>query len=166
MKHTLPIAFLLLAACQSTGAPPVDENARKELFTAVSALEGTWQRSDPTGALSTTRFAISSGGSVVIETMFPGTEHEMTNVYSLDGDSLVMTHYCAMGNQPRMRSKGLKDGRIDFTYVDATNLKSPDEHRMTRAVFSFPDASHLVQDWTSKEGGKDVVSHFEFSRTK
>jgi len=77
-----------------------------------------------------------------------------------------MTHYCSMGNQPRMRSKGLENGRLDFSYVDAANLKSADAHVMTRLVMSFPDPDHLVHDWTSKQGATEHVGHFEFKRTK
>jgi hypothetical protein len=77
-----------------------------------------------------------------------------------------MTHYCSMGNQPRMRAKGLEKGRLAFSYVDATNLRSPDEMRMTRLVMSFPDSEHLVQEWTSKAGDKENVGRFTFSRKK
>ncbi len=44
--------------------------------------------------------------------MYPGMEHEMTNMYTLDGNTLVMTHYCAGGNQPRMRATGVENGRV------------------------------------------------------
>ena len=44
----------------------------------------------------------TGGGSAVTETLFPGTAHEMMSVYHMDGDDLVLTHYCAGGNQPRM----------------------------------------------------------------
>ena len=40
-------------------------------------------------------FRVTSAGSVVQETMFPGSDHEMVNMYSVDGDKLLMTHYCA-----------------------------------------------------------------------
>ncbi len=62
-------------------------------------------------------FKLLSGGSAVRETMFPGTDHEMTNMYHLDGHDLVLTHYCAEGNQSRMRAKpGGKNNVLEFKF--------------------------------------------------
>ena len=59
-------------------------------------------------------FRVSSNGSAVRELMYPGTEHEMTNMYTLEGNTLVMTHYCAGGNQPHMRASKFENGRLAF----------------------------------------------------
>jgi hypothetical protein len=87
-------------------------------------------------------------------------------LYHPDGASLLMTHYCSMGNQPRMRSKGLEKGKLDFAYVDATNLASAEQMRMTHLVMSFPDPDHLVEEWTGKEGAKEHVGRFTLTRKK
>jgi hypothetical protein len=50
--------------------------------------------------------------------------------------------------------------------VDAANLKSPGEHRMTRLVVTFKDADHLTQEWTSREGEKEHLGRFEFTRQR
>ena len=43
-----------------------------------------------------------SGGTAVEERIFAGTPKEMITVYHGDGSNRVlMTHYCALGNQPR-----------------------------------------------------------------
>ena len=52
------------------------------------------------------RYAVTAGGSAVVETVFPGSPHEMVTVYHADGPDLVLTHYCVEGNQPRMRARG------------------------------------------------------------
>lgn len=170
MKHTLLVALLLLAACQS--APnaavhenaPVDEEARKELFTAISGLAGTWQRSDPTGAISSTRFALSSGGSVVVETMFPGTEHEMTNMYSLDGNSLVMTHYCAGGNQPTMRATAMVGNQLSFRSEGVRDLQAADEAYMGEMTLVFLADGTVEQRWIGmKEGAPDPGHEMTFT---
>ena len=77
-----------------------------------------------------------------------------------------MTHYCSIGNQSRMRAQRLEGGRLDFAYLDSSNVRSPDEHRMTHLVLSFPDADHLVQEWTAKAGAQEHVGRFEFTRKK
>jgi hypothetical protein len=65
-----------------------------------------------------------------------------------------------------MRSKGLEGGRLAFSYVDAANLKGADDHVMKSLVLGFPDADHLVQEWTSKQGAQEHVARFEFKRRK
>lgn len=65
-----------------------------------------------------------------------------------------------------MRSKGLENGKLAFTYVDAANLKSKDEMRMTVLVLTFKDADHLHADWTHNAAGKEDVGRFEFARKK
>lgn len=51
------------------------------------------------------RYEVGSGGTIVRELLFPGTEHEMLSVYHLGGGQLVATHYCAVGNQRASSSR-------------------------------------------------------------
>src|SRR5439155_8435497 len=72
----------------------------------LKKLSGTWVATDKDGKPTSevvSVFRVTSAGSAVHETIFPGTDHEMVSVYHLDGKDLVMTHYCALGNQPRMK---------------------------------------------------------------
>jgi len=160
LRIVLPAIVLLGLALPLAAAEKADPSWEK-LKTLVGEWEGTYE-----GKSARVSYALVSNGTVLMESMETDDATQMVTLYHPDGTSLLMTHYCAMGNQPRMRSKGFKDGRIDFTYVDATNLKASDADRMTRLVVSFPDASHLVQEWTSMEGPKEIVSRFEFVRKK
>ena len=70
-------------------------------------------------------YRLTAGGSALIETLFPGTPHEMVSVYHGDGDDLVMTHYCMLGNQPTMRSEDGPDANpITFEFDGGTGIKS------------------------------------------
>ena len=40
-------------------------------------------------------YRVTASGTMVIETMFAGEPHEMINMYTVDGDSLIATHYCS-----------------------------------------------------------------------
>ncbi|HUY92931.1 MAG TPA: hypothetical protein VMV10_29645 [Pirellulales bacterium] len=74
---------------------------------------------------------VTSAGSAIEETLFPGGDHEMVTMYFIDGDKLLLTHYCALGNQPQMQAEPGEDAkRIAFKFVGATNLKSADELHM------------------------------------
>ena len=131
----------------------------------LRSLVGTWQGTYE-GKTARLSYALVSNGTALMETMDAPDSTQMVTLYHPDGASLLLTHYCAAGNQPRMRAEGMEAGRLAFTYVDATNLKSPDDHRMTRLVLTFTDANHLAQEWTSEEGGKKNVALFEFTRQR
>lgn len=50
--------------------------------------------------------------------------------------------------------------------MDAASLASPAAPHMRRLILSFPDSSHLVQEWTSTQGAQEHVGRFEFTRKK
>src|SRR3989304_768334 len=64
----------------------------------------------------------TDGGSAILETLFPGTPHEMVSVYYDDGGKLGMTHYCMLGNQPQMTLKKADGNRIDLVFVSGGNI--------------------------------------------
>jgi hypothetical protein len=113
-------------------------------------------------------YKVTSGGSAVVETIAPGTEHEMITVIYPDGDSLLLTHYCMLGNQPHMQAKPKAgDHTVAFEFIKATNLKSDKDMYMRNVTFTFVDKDHLKTEWTNynegKEAGKAV---FELTRKK
>ena len=68
----------------------------------------------------------------------------MMTVYYLDGDRLLLTHYCMAGNQPRMQARAFnpETGEVDFEFLDATNL-APGGGHMHNAKFRVADNDHL-----------------------
>ena len=46
---------------------------------------------------------------------------------NVDGEDLMMTHYCSLKNQPRMRASMPSEHakRLAFSFVDASNLQTP-----------------------------------------
>lgn len=157
MKTLLLLPALILgAACASTGESltvvEADDALRAPMFDAVAALEGRWVSTTPHGEMVHV-FEVTSAGSAIREIMAPGTEHEMTNMYTLDGNSLSMTHYCGAGNQPFMRARRLDGDRLEFESVSVRDLKDPDEHYMGAMTLVFVSAEHVQQHWTSIIGG-------------
>jgi len=141
------------------------ETAGNPAWEKVKSLVGEWEGTVE-GKPSQISYRAVSNGTAVMETIHGPDAAEMVSVYHPDGGSLLMTHYCSMGNQPRMRAKGIENGKLAFTYVDATNIASPEQLRMTRLVMSFPDPDHLVEEWTAKEGAKEQTERFTFARKK
>lgn len=129
-------------------------------FDQIASLAGEWRLTDDSGRVlegdhaATTRFDVTSAGSVVREIMFAGQPHEMTNTYHFDGEQLVVTHYCAMGNQPRMRAFEVSPGRIAFKLDNVTNLTAKDQVVMGSLVIEMPTPDTVRETWTSSQGGK------------
>lgn len=158
LRALLPVALLgslALASCQSA-APRVvaaDAIVRDALFTPLTALVGVWEgRSDEMPLRH--EFALTAGGSAVREIMFPGEDHEMTNLYALDGNSLVMTHYCGAGNQPTMRATSIVGGVMRFAFESIADLKSADAIYMGDMTLKIIDENHIEQHWNSLRNGE------------
>ena len=163
-RHTfvlLTLAFLCLLFNSALG-----QSRASAGFDKLKSLAGEWQAILPDGKVHKVVYEIASGGSAVVETLKPPNEPSMMSVYHLDGDKLVMTHYCSAGNQPRMRVvvTGADIKSLNFTFVDATNLSKSSDGHMHSLTITFKDKDHIRHEWTWREGGKDILSVFEFAR--
>lgn len=136
---------------------------------SLKRLAGEWTGAGPDGKPAVTRFRVSAAGSIVHETLFPDTDHEMITIYHMDGKDLVLTHYCALGNQPRLKCDDPSDAKkISFKSVGGTNMKMDDMH-MGRAVITFVDPDHFEAQWCACSGGKPDEGHkvhLKFTRKK
>jgi hypothetical protein len=148
---------LLAVAIPATGeekATPV--NVKR--FEALKQLAGEWVevgKEGKPGDKVVSSIRVTSAGTAVQETLFPGSDHEMVTMYHLDGDDLVLTHYCSLGNQPRLRAEPGKDvDRIVFKFVGAGNLKSSDDHHINGATFTLDGKDHFKAEWVSCKEGK------------
>lgn len=163
-----------LIGCAAGGRAKVVPAATAEqsalLLDQVKALEGTWEMTDDQGTKFVAAvFTVSSSGSVVREVMFPGSPHEMTNVYHMDGPTLVMTHYCAAGNQPRMRATATRPGEIALKFDSVTNLKAADEKYMGELTITMSGPDKVDAAWKSFVRGETVADHspvFTMTRKK
>lgn len=151
-RPTLFLWTLALTGCATSNLKVVEPSraSDKATFERLCALAGTWQSTDPEGKVfEAAVFKVSSNGSSVVETMFPGSPFEMTNVYHLDGPSVVLTHYCAAGNQPRMRATNTGGERVAFEFDSVSNVTDASAEVMSSLDVHFVDADHIVQTWGS-----------------
>src|SRR5262245_31534163 len=120
---SLALAALLASAFPLKAAAPTGSGAAG--LDRIKTLAGEWVAAEDNEMVRkgdlVSRYVVSSAGTAVVETVFPGSQHEMVTVYHLDGSDLVLTHYCMEGNQPRMRAKKADGARIDFTFEGGTN---------------------------------------------
>jgi len=152
-----------LALLASTAAADGDEPVEaKAVLERLKGLAGTWVFTDvPEGLVGTkVLYRVTAAGSAVVEEQFPGSDHEMVSIYHLDGDELLMTHYCAAGNQPRLKldrsASSLEDLRFGFD--GGTNLDpARDLHiHEARIRLDGADEGRLTSDWTAFQDGKPM----------
>lgn len=161
-----------LAGCSGAGPKPVQpatQEQQAQLLDRFKALEGEWTMPDEKGVPQLAAvFKVTSAGFAVREVMFPGTPHEMTNMYHMDGQSLVMTHYCAIGNQPRMRATGASGNRVEFGPDSVTNFLPSHEGYMGSVVVEFKNENEVTYFWKhlNREGKSDAAHDPAFVLTR
>ncbi len=137
-------------------------------FEKLKSLVGTWENKHDDGAVTTVTYKVVSSGSAIVETMSYGKEPDaMVTIYHLDGAKLMMTHYCGAGNQPRMVAEASADpSTLTFKYLDATNLKSPDDGHMHGLTVTFDGPDRFSQSWAWKAKGQESSEVFKYRRRK
>jgi hypothetical protein len=155
-------SFSLLVAAALAVALTVnaraEEKDKKSQLDVLKSLAGEWTGKAKHGDAehdATVTYRVTAGGSAVEETEFPGTEHEMVTLYHMDGDDLVLTHYCMLHNQPRMKAeRGGGGKKLTFKFVSAGNLKSDKEAHMHDMTLDVIDDNHIKATWTMYADGK------------
>ncbi len=139
----------------------------------MKKLAGTWVVADKDGkptAEVQSIIKVTAGGSAVQETIFPGQPMEMVSIYTADGADLVMTHYCILGNQPRMKADPKsKSNEIVFHFAGGGNLDPNKDKHMHEATLTFVDADHIEVKGTGWENGapcKDMCCGMKLVRKK
>ncbi|MGC2183021.1 MAG: hypothetical protein WA637_07070 [Terriglobales bacterium] len=155
------IAITLLFVLATTAA--FAASAAQKSFEELKALDGSWEGTVKNGQPVEVDYRLTSGGSALMSEI-KGKE-DMITMFHLDGDRLLMTHYCGAGNQPRMVASASPDGKtFTFSFLDATNLATPDAAHMHRLVISMPDANHHTEEWVFTDHGKEVKEVFDLRR--
>ncbi len=151
-----------LGACSSS-KPVITvkaDTATSTKFERIKALEGIWTTTDQDGDGTpdqTAVYKVVSGGSAVMEHMFPNTPHEMITMYSMDGTKLVVTHFCALENTSMMASVPVNQGNaVRFKFFDGMNVNSEMDQYMGEMSMVFSGENNFEQQWTSFQEGKPV----------
>jgi hypothetical protein len=158
------VAALAASATAAALAAPVPAAAAKAAspaFERFKALAGEWVAAED-GEMArkgdlVARFALTGGGSALVETVFPGSPHEMVTVYHPDGPDIVLTHYCAEGNQPRMRARAAGGSRFDFEFDGGTNIDPRRDRHMHSATLELLGDDEIRTVWTELAEARPVL---------
>ena len=161
--RTAVLSVLLLSGLNLLAQSPSQKS-----FDLIKSLAGSWEGKNQMGDPIQVSYRLTAGGSAVMSeilSQMQGKQEDMISMIHMDGDRLLLTHYCAAGNQPRMQATLSPDGRsIRFDFVDATNLASRDTPHMTSVVFKFVDSNRHIEEWHFQAPGKEVVQKFDLQK--
>ena len=172
-RIVLAISLAAVAGGCAQWKPAVADSGSGDtaLFESLKKLEGRWESPDvdkdgkPDAA---TVYRVTSGGSAVEETLFPGAPHEMIDLYNVNKGKLTVTHYCMLGNQPRLAAtRESTPQKLVFHLVDGMNLEPARDRHMGALTLTIADPDHIKQEWVSFAEGKPGETHVvEYTRAK
>lgn len=166
LRFSWLVGVVLLGIAQVVAAEDKVEKAPAKTATGIEQLKslaGEWYAADekgnPTEKLVSV-FKVTAAGSAVQETIFPGSPHEMVTVYHADGKDVVLTHYCAMGNQPKMKLDPKSPAKqLKFLFAGGSNFDPAKDMHMHEGSITLVDDNHIEWKWQGYMDGKADDGH-------
>jgi hypothetical protein len=150
---------------------PIDKTQSKIIFERFKKMAGHWEGQSTAGWEGTTETRVIARGSVVMNISRFNDEPEegMATMLFMDGDRLLLTHYCEAGNQPTLVASGIDQAgnSVEFLFLNATNLPSRDKGHMDHVIYTFQDDTHFTSRWTWYSKGKETwLEEITYQKTK
>lgn len=161
------VIWLGLAGPVAHAIDKQDTNAAAA-FNKLKTLTGNWEATSERGRVTSSYEVIANGSTLVERVNVPG-EGEMLTVYHLDGNRLVLTHYCTAGNQPHMQAEVYDpaSNQLVFNFAGGGNLSNPNTGHMHHVLYKFASADAFTTNWAFQENGKPkFVENIEYHRVK
>jgi len=149
-----------------------DALAKNEVaaFERLKKLAGPWTGRSTKGWIDRNEIEVIAAKSVILMRGEDAHRNEvMATAIHMDGQRLVLTHYCVAGNQPRLVASEISDDgrRIVFTFLDGTGMASRDTGHMDKVVFQLLDDDHYTTQWTwYAKGSERWMEKIERERVK
>jgi hypothetical protein len=160
----LLVAGAAIAADDATGAAPTSPDQvvydAQSAFAFLKSMAGTWEgqsakEHDHAGYGRLVEVRTSAAGSAVVQTLFPGQPQEMVNVFHMDGQDLLFTHYCAAQNAPVMKfQKTDVPGEIKFVFNGGTNFDPAVDMHAHEGTFHVKDKDTVGSSFITWAGGQ------------
>jgi hypothetical protein len=165
VRSFAPTAVLIAAIAMVVSAAAVAESDAHKQFDMLKGLEGKWVGKNSKGEALEVTFRMTAGGSALMSEIHGHGPENMISMFHMDGERLLMTHYCGAGNQPRMRAVSADAKSVSFEFMDGTNIGPGDGH-MQHVTFAEPDASHHTEEWVFLDHGKETKELFTLERAQ
>lgn len=133
----------------------------EDAFAKLKTLAGIWIVKAENETVKIT-YKLKAKDSVLVENFA-----DMVTVYHLDGEALILTHYCDAGNQPRLRAINFNDpSSLRFDFLDITNAK-PGVGHISGLTLKWNDADHISASWNYiDKAGVVKTENFEMVRER
>src|SRR6266403_4826963 len=169
------LGSMLSVVLMSLSTVAFAQSDAQKSFDKIKTLAGSWeghvttvpQQAEVEGQLMQVSLRVTSMGNALVHEMTgAGRPDDPITMLYLDGDRLLLTHYCDAGNRPRMACKMTPDGKtVEFDFLDVAG--STQYRHMHHAVFTVIDANHHTEDWTyMTPGDKPVRAHLDLTRAQ
>ena len=145
------VAFVVQGAADKSANPGLDK---------LKSLAGKWEGKNPEGKSVRVSYKVVSTGTAVLEALNSSDESDMVTLYTADGDRVALTHYCALGNQPRMKADPQSPAnQLHFKFAGGSNLGPAKDKHMHEGTITFIDDDHIEYSGVCWEGGKPAKGH-------
>jgi hypothetical protein len=168
MKRVLPVLGVFLALAYASLGQAQEKPKAQEAFESIQALVGDWEAKLESGKVLSVSYKMMSNNSIMVETFTTPSGKQTLSVYHLDRAHLLLTHYCAQGNQPRLRYDARRSSptKFVFEFYDATNLPSNKSEHMVFLEAALIDQDHFDQTYTYRAGKEQETTTLKFARVK
>jgi hypothetical protein len=162
------LRFMLSVVLMSLSTVAFAQSDAQKSFDKLKTLAGSWEGTFEGKTMQVSLRVTSMGNTLMHEITGGGRPDDPITMLHLDGDRLLMTHYCDAGNQPRLVGTTSPDGKtITFDFLDATNLLSSQHGHMQHVVFNLIDSDHHTELWEfATADGKPMGGLLDLKRTK
>jgi hypothetical protein len=160
-RNLTAVATLIVLAASLV----VAESDAHKSFDLLKGMEGNWAGKNNQGQPVQVTFRMTAGGSALMSEILGHGPENMITMFHMDGDRLLMTHYCGAGNQPRMKVSSSDAKSVSFEFFDGTNIGPGDGH-MQHVTFTRADADHHVEEWVFLDHGKEMKEVISLERVK
>jgi hypothetical protein len=112
--------FVLSVVLMSLSTVAFAQSDAQKSFAKLKTLAGSWEGTAPDGKSMQVWIRETSTGSALMHEMTQaGRPDDPVTMLYLDGDRLLLTHYCDAGNRPRMVGRTTPDGKtVEFDFLD------------------------------------------------
>jgi hypothetical protein len=104
------------------------------------ALVGRWKATTPDNRGFLLAYRLVSNGTALVETFTSSASGKETlSVYHRDAGALMLTHYCAQGNQARLEAIAATREKVVFAFREATNVAPGQDVMQQLTITLRPD---------------------------
>jgi hypothetical protein len=139
----------------------------KAVYADLCMLVGDWHGVNEEGHDARVRYYLTANSTALVEHWYFHNHMESLTIYHPDDQLMMATHYCPVGNQPRLDLVRIaEDGSMYFEYRSATNLPDFEVDHQHAFDLKIIDADTFHRNETYLCAGVSDSNGITFKRVK